>query len=201
MGLWLSVSFKHRITSLYCWPSPLPVWEWSEWIWPWTCCAPDFDGVWRSVNNSAGSDLCWCYFHFPRISFPATMWCCAVPGAGSLEAGSRPCLVVPVQSCLGRGVFPAAFWASRSSSPCSSVCSTRSPHGGKCGGVTSELHQMVLSVVKENNIWERITSTSLSPVPPVTQCLPRCLSYCPAMPAGQLGFDFSCFVDHITPFC
>lgn len=87
---------------------------------------------------------------------------------------------VPVQSCLGCDVFPAAFLASRSSSWCSRVCNTQSPHGGKRDGVTSELPQMVLNVVKENNIWERIASTSLSPVLSARNSLPRCLFLLPS---------------------
>lgn len=97
-------------------------------------------------------------FPFPQnqLSCHGVMLCCPWSGVqGHWRLGPHvqtpsggACAEQPWLCC----VFPAAFLAPSSSSPCPRVCNTRSPHGGKHDGVISELHQMVLNVVKENNI-------------------------------------------------
>lgn len=97
-------------------------------------------------------------FPFPQkqLSCHGVMLCCHWSGVqGRWRLGLHvqtpsggACAEVPWLWC----VFPAAGLASSTSSPCSSVCNTRSPRGGKRDGVISELHQMVLKVVKKNNI-------------------------------------------------
>lgn len=139
-------------------------------------------------------------FPFPpnQLSCHGVMLCCPW---GGVQGHWRlaPC-ADPVWWCLPRlcCVFPAAFLASSTSSPCPRVCNTRSPRGGSV---------RVWSVSSIRCCWmysRKITSKEGPLLPPWAQFfLPESLfpgvsSHCPAMSAGQLVFDFPCLIDHIT---
>lgn len=150
--------------SLYCWPFRLPVWQWGQWFWPQTHCSSDTNGIWRSMNNSDRSNLCWCYSHFLENGFSGMIWrhqhggdavlsleCTWVAGdqgstARSTWEDGSACVQLPQLLCI----LLAACLASSTSLLYPSIFNTQYPCRGKWSyGVISELHQTVLHLVRE----------------------------------------------------
>lgn len=164
------------------------------------------------MNNSDGSNLCWCYSHFLKNGFSAMIWRQQRGGDavlllewGAGVAGGGGSVARPMWkdggACAGlpqlRCILLAACLACSSSSTCSRIFNAQPSCSGKrFDSVISELHQTTLHVAQES------TSKKEPLIPPWAQFFPpACLFTLPSNAYRRACLSpFSCLIYNNTPF-